>query len=756
MNRTRRRTRYHVGCRGKASVFILALALTATDAHRTSFSHASPSTVTSNIEVLSSYCLEFEKSTFRNALDKDHYLKLPYKKIHPVSTATWALYNYQEYVKTNSDIFRDEFLSTAEALRRCLVPLELADRSEIGLVYYNFDWNYRESAIKKPWLSGMAQGMFISVMLRAYRVTSQPRYLQAAELAFNSLIKPSPVFGQLISSLGDEMWVQEYPPIHISGDRVAPSNVLNGGLIGAFGIYEYLAFTQSHDLQPIMGRIIRFLESHLKDYDLRDIGPSYGLLSLESSFHYLNLETDSSSGTDLLPFYEMKISTDQGTLLRTIRSTGGSADYDHKEFVESLEMDCFLSTDRLHEGGKIPVRSLKLVTSDYKTVGQARMGSGQFFHSWSEPYDLSGRIVRDYLQNGDGYRNADLMGRFIIRIEEAVPADKDLYMEIEYFDGNQDPVNVFLYTTNKYNVGFLMNRGSQTWKSEKFYIPRERDFDNYNLYLNFLAVEEYDGRIAQSLDFRKYEGKWSGNWIKWKCDDLKKDAFKKATNLIFDITYKDTSDKIVIFNMFNLANTIIGILNNTNSGRWKTERFTAPVEYFLKEGSHAEKTSTSLSVLRSLADRFRSPIIERFIETWKKSSIYLMDRIPFVLYIKDAPLEVPIRFKFLPKDLLDNSDRPVNFDVFIPGVSNPKWKNQNEGYKILKLNPCEFSYLNLPKDPSHVQYVLEVDYIDANAKGTLLISRRRSDTTETYLVGKIAFMGTGQMKKARFEIKDIF
>ncbi|MGA2587834.1 MAG: D-glucuronyl C5-epimerase family protein [Candidatus Aminicenantales bacterium] len=704
--------------------------------------------------LLKNYCLNFESGRFYQ-VQKGFYKSLNSVEIHPVEAAGYALDNYQKYLNTGSGAFKSEFLDTADSLLAAMVLRNSDDRSKIGLWFYNFDWDYLGTTIPKPWLSGMAQGMILSVMMRAYDLTQEPKYREAMTCAFNSLVKPSSVRNLIVSETATEYWIEEYPPVHILNHELMSSSVLNGGLIGVYGLLEYFQYTRSDLRGVIEPKILNFLRRNIARYDIPGVSPAYSLLRCEVFNSILNFETDVDAPSEVLPLYEIRISSDRGRLLRVIRSTGGSAGYPYAEFRQGDKLDFFFSTDEKHPEAKIPVEYLRLITSSGEVVMAMEMNGKAFYNAWSPAYEMSGKWVRDYLLTGDGYSDSDKIGRFIMELPRSVPPDQYLFLEVKYQDTNAFSVPVFIGSPNKIDVGFLKNSGSQEWKIEQFYIPRSGDFAHYNLYLNFLAVKSYDGRRAQSLDFRKKAEAWSGNWLKWRVDDFMIPEFRDSKDVVFDVTYKDTSSRTVFFNVFNGANYALGILRNVADGRWKTDRFIVPSKYFLYEGSHAEKTTMALQALTAVQNLLKVNDFQPWLETWK-DSVYTKDKHTFVVYAKNnKKIELPVRFKLIQGGAAVTFPRSEEW-FSVPNASLQNWKNGPLGFRVLTLNPYEYAYIHLPHrslSPDEKTITrLEMTYRDDPKDETLYVGIRDLIKTQLFEIGEISLTGTGADKTAVFEI----
>ena len=84
---------------------------------------------------------------------------------------------------------------------------------------WSFDLPSRD--LKAPWISGLTQSLGISVLLREYQLSNDPRYLDVAAKALEWLRKPMEE-GGLSVKMSKGVFYEEYPNI------AKPSHVLNG------------------------------------------------------------------------------------------------------------------------------------------------------------------------------------------------------------------------------------------------------------------------------------------------------------------------------------------------------------------------------------------------------------------------------------------------------------------------------------------------------------------------------------------------
>lgn len=133
-------------------------------------------------------------------------------------------------------------------------------KDDVLLWEYNFPFENREYQ-EAPWRSALAQGQGISVCLRAYRISQNEGYLEAAKKAFNSFryLACEHPGGVLADSRGYS-WLEEYifnPPNH----------VLNGFVWALWGVRDYAIFFNDKYACKLWDTCIKTLHDNLCHYD---------------------------------------------------------------------------------------------------------------------------------------------------------------------------------------------------------------------------------------------------------------------------------------------------------------------------------------------------------------------------------------------------------------------------------------------------------------------------------------------------------
>lgn len=143
---------------------------------------------------------------------------------------------------------------------------------------YNFDYPTYE--LKAPWYSAMAQGLGIEVLIAAYKITDDDKYLHEARLAANALLVPIEENGVAIYlNNGDNgIWFEEY-----AKKTVEPPMVLNGHNFALIGIEKLLLYDETYI--ELYRKGIKALEYKLPCFDAK-VWSRYDLVKLMANPSY--------------------------------------------------------------------------------------------------------------------------------------------------------------------------------------------------------------------------------------------------------------------------------------------------------------------------------------------------------------------------------------------------------------------------------------------------------------------------------------
>lgn len=137
---------------------------------------------------------------------------------NPTRIASYGLANYNLAVFNSDKTAKQEFIKIADWF---------ANKKD-NLFYYNYNYE----SLKAPWLSSMAQGQGISVLIRAYKLTSENKYLMAAQNACKPFLGSVEQGGVLDFIDKDTPILEEFP------FKKNSWHVLNGFIYALIGIIE--------------------------------------------------------------------------------------------------------------------------------------------------------------------------------------------------------------------------------------------------------------------------------------------------------------------------------------------------------------------------------------------------------------------------------------------------------------------------------------------------------------------------------------
>lgn len=204
----------------------------------------------------------FPNGVFNIPLDENGVATWDYKghlglheEYNPTMIALYTLSMYNLYYDTLKK-YLDEFFRNANYLVK-----NLAGRGTYGVWLVNFPWIAPCYLCKPPWVSGLSQGLGISVMVRAWTLTKDNKYLHAAEKALASFEVPISKGGVLTIDKGGSWWYDEYA-------CTKSANVLNGFLCALIGIHELYDVTKDGKAKFLLSKGIETAKKFMKRFDL--------------------------------------------------------------------------------------------------------------------------------------------------------------------------------------------------------------------------------------------------------------------------------------------------------------------------------------------------------------------------------------------------------------------------------------------------------------------------------------------------------
>ena len=197
-----------------------------------------------------------DKRDAKGVIMLNYYSNLGYQ-YNPNAIAQLGLGFYDLYLDDPQDEYRQQVLINAE----WFMDHGRRVKDDVLLWEYTFPFEGKQK-MKAPWRSALAQGQAISLLLRAYRLTEDNRFLDAVHHGYNAFryegLKHE---GGVISKSDGYTWLEEViinPPNHI----------LNGFVWALWGVYDYARFFNDTHAGRLYDSCLVTLEKHLPRYDL--------------------------------------------------------------------------------------------------------------------------------------------------------------------------------------------------------------------------------------------------------------------------------------------------------------------------------------------------------------------------------------------------------------------------------------------------------------------------------------------------------
>lgn len=173
---------------------------------------------------------------------------------NPVSIAQFGLQYYSYYMKSGDKDNIKPMITAADWL------VYNQDR-KTGKWLYNFPFNVggMDIRLESGWSSAMGQGQAISLLVRAYSLTKDGRYIQAAELGLEPL-KVDVKNDGLTRYIDGHPYYEEYP-------TNPPSYALNGFMFTLLGLYDLSYIKPESEATRLYNEGMETLKLVLPNYD---------------------------------------------------------------------------------------------------------------------------------------------------------------------------------------------------------------------------------------------------------------------------------------------------------------------------------------------------------------------------------------------------------------------------------------------------------------------------------------------------------
>lgn len=176
---------------------------------------------------------------------------------NPVSIAQYGLQYYSYYIK-------DGYKENLKPMMAAADWLVANQDRKTGKWLYNFPFDVGGMSIRleSGWSSAMGQGQAISLLVRAYNLTQDERYIQAAELGLEPL-KVDVENDGLTRYIDGHPYYEEYP-------TDPPSYALNGFMFTLLGLYDLSYIKPESEATRLYNEGMETLKFVLPNYDLEE------------------------------------------------------------------------------------------------------------------------------------------------------------------------------------------------------------------------------------------------------------------------------------------------------------------------------------------------------------------------------------------------------------------------------------------------------------------------------------------------------
>ncbi|MFX0198551.1 MAG: D-glucuronyl C5-epimerase family protein [Candidatus Hodarchaeota archaeon] len=183
---------------------------------------------------------------------------------NPAYTAWHGLVCLNKYYSTDDT----SYLNTLEKQIAWLKQNAKHDRMLGNVWYYNFDWKEGDITLKKPWISAMAQGLIISLLVKTYMLTKEQKLLQLAEGA-TKVYQLSTENGGIKYVGNSSTFYEEYP-------SEKALKILDGFIFSLLGVYDLFKATGNEKYLHIFNDGVTTIERNINFWDYRQRWSRYG------------------------------------------------------------------------------------------------------------------------------------------------------------------------------------------------------------------------------------------------------------------------------------------------------------------------------------------------------------------------------------------------------------------------------------------------------------------------------------------------
>ena len=176
---------------------------------------------------------------------------------NPVGVANHGLFLYNDLIQNTDHLALGIDKKVAFDSQVGWLVRNRTDRNDMGYWFHNYP--APEHGCKPPWRSALAQGLALSLLLRACHLNSDEEICRVAERVAVSMKTPTCDGGFLYVDEKGDYWYQEY-----MGNC---GYVLNGFIFAMWRVYDYYLYSNDEEYKVIFDRCVNTLRKNLGRYD---------------------------------------------------------------------------------------------------------------------------------------------------------------------------------------------------------------------------------------------------------------------------------------------------------------------------------------------------------------------------------------------------------------------------------------------------------------------------------------------------------
>lgn len=188
----------------------------------------------------------------------------------PIDILQYGLQAHADWLRTGDELARRAFLAQAD----WAASAQTSHDDVPGL--YAFPSAWKRYACEAGFRSAMAQGQAISLLLRAYQVTAELRFLDRARSASAAFFHP-------IEEGGVSWHDRRGGVVFEEAAALPPSHILNGWIYALWGLFELAHVTEDESVDRLYRQSLATLRDYLPHFDA-GVWSYYNLLACKGGF----------------------------------------------------------------------------------------------------------------------------------------------------------------------------------------------------------------------------------------------------------------------------------------------------------------------------------------------------------------------------------------------------------------------------------------------------------------------------------------